>query len=129
VQRGTVLFVGRHVAVRELLRLALARRQIALIGVTELAALPAAPLDESLLLIIDATDFSLAEVTAALNAVSLRLPACYLLGGDLTMLAPAGPLISGTLKKPLEDEELTNVLEPLLANHEELVQPAAGGHL
>lgn len=127
-RHGTVLFVGRHVAVRELLRLALARRRIALASITELSALAAAPCNEDwLLLIIDATDFSLAEVTAALGAVPFRLPACYLLGGDLTMPAQMAPLISGTLKKPLKDEELNNVLEPLLTKNEQVAESAAGG--
>lgn len=124
-QHPSVLFVGRHAAMRQLLRLSLLRWQLDLDCVDDLRLLEKRKWqNQYLLILIDVADFSQKGLKEALTAMTWPPATCYLLGDDEFSADDNGiaALCSGYLQKPLSDEVLAAVIKGLLSDAKPLVE-------
>ena len=120
-----VVFVGRHAAQRQLLRLALTAWPVELDCVDDLGAgVALSRSSDVVLMILDAADVTEKEVRD-LAALEKRLPPCYLLS-DHDPVDPLTPRFVGRLKKPVSKTALQEIISPLLEQGETLVYAATG---
>ena len=120
-----VVFVGRHAAQRQLLRLALTGSPVELNCVDDLdEGIALSRSSDVLLLILDVVEIAATELRN-LEALTKRLPPCYLLY-DHDPLDPEIPQFAGCLKKPVSRTALQEIIDPLLDQSGSLVVAAAG---
>ncbi len=109
-----VVFVGRHAAERQLLRLTLAAWQIVPDCVDTIQdAVELSRHAHVILMILDAAELT-AQSFDELALLTRELPPCYLLGEHDHTDLMAEP-VTGSLKKPLSKSELHLIIDPLLA--------------
>ncbi len=124
-EHARVVFVGRHAAQRQLLRLALTSCPVALACVDVLddgVALSRG--SDVVLMILDAADVTETELRD-LAALKKRLPPCYLLS-DHDLVDQVIPQLAGRLRKPVSKTALQEIIHPLLEQGETLGCAVAG---
>ncbi len=123
--RSRVVFVGRHAAQRQLLRLGLTPCQVAFECVDDLDdGVALSRSSDVVLMILDTADVTATQLRD-LEALKTRLPPCYLLSDH----APENqviPQFAGCLRKPVSNSALLEILTPLLEQGEYPVCAAMG---
>lgn len=131
-QHQRVLFVGRHAAMRQLLRLSLSRWRLDLDCIDDLSLLQNhKQQNQYLLMLIDVADFSQKALKEALTATTWSPATCYLLGDDDFSTDDNGimALCSGYLQKPLSDDVLAAVIKGLLTDAEPSLEQSCGAEI
>lgn len=128
-EEGRVVFVGRHAALRQLLRLSLARRHIGVDAVVDLReALLVVQTHPCLMLMIDCADVSIDTLEHTLAAAGGDFPPCYLLcDQEPDVDAIKGSVIKGYLMKPLDSNALNGIFDQLPAQRHNTELSAAAG--